>query len=230
MKLSPDETIYWQYGSIVINATLVWTWVVMAVIIIVVRTITRRLSKRKHISRGQTALEIIVKTISGQLKETGLKTPEIYIAFLGTLFLFVAISNFFTIVPFYEPPTSSLSTTTALALSVFLAVPFYGIKEGGLVNYLKTFIEPTFVMLPFNIIGELSRTLALAIRLFGNMMSGTVIIGILLSVMPLFFPIIMNALGLLTGMVQAYILTILATVYIAAATEESKTSKLKTKK
>ncbi|MEO6564320.1 MAG: F0F1 ATP synthase subunit A, partial [Nitrosospira sp.] len=120
--------------------------------------------------------------------------------------------------PGYEPPTGSLSTTTALAICVFIAVPFYGIKEQGLGRYLRSYLKPTPIMLPFNIISEFSRTLALAIRLFGNMMSGTMILAIMLTVAPFIFPVVMSALGLLTGMVQAYIFSILATVYIAAAT------------
>ncbi len=138
--------------------------------------------------------------------------------FLGTLFLFIAVANLCTIIPGYEPPTGSLSTTTALAISVFVAVLLFGIEDQGLAGYLKSYLKPTFIMLPFNIISELSRTLALAIRLFGNIMSGTMIVAILLTITPFIFPDFMNLLGLLTGMVQAYIFSILATVYIAAAT------------
>ena len=152
-----------------------------------------------------------------QIEEVGLKRPEKYLGFVGTLFLFIALANLFTILPGYEPPTGSLSTTAALALCVFVAVPFYGIRERGLGGYLKSYMEPTVIMLPFTIISEFSRTLALAVRLFGNMMSGTMIISILLVVTPFIFPAAMSALGLLTGMVQAYIFSILALVYIAAA-------------
>jgi F-type H+-transporting ATPase subunit a len=128
------------------------------------------------------------------------------------------MANLFTVVPCYETPTGSLSTTTALALCVFVAVPVFGIGQLGWRSYLKSYLQPTMIMLPFNIISELSRTLALAVRLFGNMMSGTMILGILLTITPFIFPVAMSALGLLTGMVQAYIFSILATVYIAAAT------------
>ncbi|MBU1692891.1 MAG: F0F1 ATP synthase subunit A, partial [Verrucomicrobia bacterium] len=143
--------------------------------------------------------------------------PRKYLGFLGTLFLFVALSALCTVIPGYEPPTGSLSTTVALALCVMVAVPLFGIEEQGVGVYLKSYVKPTFIMLPFNIISELSRTLALAVRLFGNMMSGAMIIGILLTITPFIFPIVMTALGLLTGVVQAYIFFILATVYIAAA-------------
>jgi F-type H+-transporting ATPase subunit a len=157
-----------------------------------------------------------------QIKEVGLSEPAKYLSFLGTLFLFVATASLCTVIPGYKPPTGSLSTTAALALCVFVAVPLFGIREQGFIAYLKTYMKPTFIMLPFNIISELSRTLALAVRLFGNMMSGVMIIGILLTITPFIFPIFMTVLGLLTGMVQAYIFSILATVYIAAATRVPK--------
>jgi F-type H+-transporting ATPase subunit a len=121
-------------------------------------------------------------------------------------------------VPGFQPPTGSLTTTTALAICVFFAVPIYGIAERGLKGYLSNYIQPSVAMLPFNIIGEISRTLALAVRLFGNIMSGTLIAAILLSLVPLFFPVIMQAFGLLVGLIQAYIFAILAMVYIASGT------------
>ena len=222
MKLSPDDTIFWQYGFVVINATIVWTWVIILFLAISSYMITRHLKTDIYISKWQAMLEIIVMGINSQIREVGLEKPERYIAFLGTLFLFIAISNSFILFPFYDPPTGSLSTTTALAISVFVAVPYYGILEGGFVNFLKSYIEPSFLLLPINIVSEFSRTLALAVRLFGNIMSGGVIVSILLSISPLIFPVLMNALGLLTGIVQAYIFSILATVYISAATTENK--------
>jgi F-type H+-transporting ATPase subunit a len=150
-----------------------------------------------------------------------LPAPEKYIGFLGTLFLFIATASLCTVIPGYTPPTGSLSTTAALALCVFVAIPMFGIQNQGLRGYLKSYLEPTVIMLPFNIISEASRTLALAVRLFGNMMSGAMIIAILLTITPFLFPVAMTLLGLLTGMVQAYIFSILATVYIAAAVQVS---------
>jgi len=218
MRLSPDDLIFWQYGFLKLNGTIVSTWGLMFVLAIGSKLITRKLSNGPHRSRWQNLLEIIVTSIEKQIEDVGLRHPQKYIGFLGTLFLFVALASLFTILPGYEPPTGSLSTTAALALCVLVVVPFSGIKEQGLGGYLKSYLEPTVIMLPFNIISELSRTLALAVRLFGNMMSGTMILAILLTVTPFIFPIVMSALGLLTGMVQAYIFSILATVYIAAAT------------
>jgi F-type H+-transporting ATPase subunit a len=224
MHLSSDDLIFWQHGWFKLNETIVMTWALMFVLAVGARLITRKLATGAKISRWQSALEIIVAGIKKQIEEVGLQQPEKYIGFIGTLFLFIALANIFTIIPGYEPPTGSLSTTTALALGVFVAVPFYGIKERRLGGYLKSYAEPTIIMLPFNIISELSHTLALAVRLFGNMMSGTMILAILLIITPFIFPIVMSALGLLIGMVQAYIFGILATVYIAAATGTSKTT------
>jgi F-type H+-transporting ATPase subunit a len=222
MHLSPDEIIYWQHGFLKLNATIVITWGLMLVLAVGSKLITRKLSTDLKRSRWQNLLEIVVTGIMKQIEEAGLSQPQKYICFLGTLFLFVAAASVCTIVPGYEPPTGSLSTTTALALCVFVAVPLFGIEEQGMGEYLKSYMEPTFIMLPFNIISELSRTLALAVRLFGNMMSGAMIIAILLTITPFIFPIIMTVLGLLTGMVQAYIFSILAAVYIAAATRVRK--------
>ncbi|PKH03960.1 F0F1 ATP synthase subunit A [Psychromonas sp. MB-3u-54] len=225
MHLSPDEIIFWQMGFAKINATMVSTWFLMLLMVASSMLITRRLSKVGARSRLQNLLEVIVTTIEGQLKEVGLDHPRDYIGFLGTLFLFVAVASLSTIIPFYEPPTGSLSTTVALALCVFVAVPLYGVLRQGVGRYLKSYLEPNFIMLPFNIIGEVTRTIALAVRLFGNMMSGTLIMGILLAITPLLFPIVLTLLGLLTGMVQAYIFFTLATVYIAAATDAGRRKK-----
>jgi F-type H+-transporting ATPase subunit a len=223
MNLTSDQTIFWQYGFVKLNGTIVTTWILMVAMSLGAKVITRKLATQGEVSRWQAALEIIVTGINTQIKEVGLSHPEKYLGFLGTLFLFVAMASLCTVIPGYMPPTGSLSTTAALALCVFIAVPLFGMREQGFLGYLKTYVEPTPIMLPFNIISELSRTLALAVRLFGNMMSGAMIIGILLTITPFLFPIVMTALGLLTGMVQAYIFSILAAVYIAAATVARKT-------
>ena len=219
MRLSPDQLIFWEQGFFKLNATIAFTWAIMFVLAVGSILITRRLTTGHQRSRWQNLLEIIVTGIAKQIEEVGLRRPNTYLPFLGTLFLFVAVSTLGTIIPGYEPPTGSLSTTVALALCVFVAVPLFGIMDQGIGGYLKSYIEPTVIMLPFNIISEISRTIALAVRLFGNMMSGAMIIGILLTITPFLFPIVMTLLGLLTGMVQAYIFFILAAVYIAAATQ-----------
>ncbi|HOT77421.1 MAG TPA: F0F1 ATP synthase subunit A [Candidatus Wallbacteria bacterium] len=220
MRISPDEVVIWHGGFVTVNMTLVTTWLLMAAMAIAARLITRGVSKGVHVSRWQSGLEIIVLALKDVISGVGLSRPDAYIGFIGTLFLFIAVSNLATVLPFYEPPTGSYSTTAALSLCVFFAVPFFGIRELGLYGYLKTFVQPTFLMLPFHVISQITRTLALATRLFGNIMSGSMVLALLISIAPLVFPIAVIALGLLTGIVQAYIFTILATVFIAAATHE----------
>lgn len=217
MHISPDDIIFWQHGFFKLNATIAWTWVLMAILVIGARIVTQRLSTDIRISHWQSVLEIIVIGMLDQIEQVGLPHPKKHVAFIGTIFLYIALAALCTIFPLYEPPTGSLSTTAALTISVFIAVPLMGIGEQGVKGYLKTYIEPTPLMLPFNIISEFSRTLALAIRLFGNMMSGTMILSILLVIVPFIFPIVMTLLGLLTGMVQAYIYSIITTVYLTAA-------------
>lgn len=217
MQLSPDEHIFWQYGFVKLNATIVFTWALMLVLAVGSKIITGKLATGLKRSRWQNLLEIVVVAMENQIAEVGLREPRRFLGFIGTLFLFVAIASLCTIIPGFKPPTGSLSTTVALALCVFVVVPLFGIEDQGLIGYFKSYLEPTVIMLPFNIIGEISRTLALSVRLFGNMMSGEMIIGILLTITPYIFPIVMTLLGLLTGMVQAYIFSVLATVYIAAA-------------
>ncbi|MDD4362716.1 MAG: F0F1 ATP synthase subunit A [Atribacterota bacterium] len=219
MEITPDTIIYFQWNGIHLNATIVFTWVVMFLLVLISWLATRDLRVGPDISRWQTSLEVIISYIRQQIEEITQQNPDQFIPFLGSLFLFISISNLLTIVPGYQPPTGSLSTTTALAICVFFAIPIFGIDKIGVKNYLKQYLKPSVLMLPFNIIGEFSRTLALAVRLFGNIMSGTLVAGILLIIVPLFVPIIMQILGLLIGQIQAYIFTILATVYIASATQ-----------
>ena len=221
MHLSPDQLILWQHGPIRLNATIASTWALMLVLSVGSKLITGTLTSGTQRARWQNLLEIIVTGIERQIEAVGISRPRKYLPFLGTLFLFLAAAALCTIIPGYEPPTASLSTTAALALCVLVAVPLFGIIEQGIGSYLASYLKPTFIMLPFNIISELSRTLALAVRLFGNMMSGSMIVAILLTITPFIFPIVMTLLGLLTGIVQAYIFSILAAVYIAAATRAS---------
>jgi len=217
MEISPDAWILHEWRGWQLTATVAFTWVVMAILTLGSRAVTARLSEGETVSRWQVLLEVVVTAIRDQIDEVGARDPDRYLPFIGTLFLFIATANVLAIVPGFQPPTGSLSTTAALAICVLIAVPIFAIGRRGLVGYLRTYLRPTPLMLPFNIISELSRTVALAVRLYGNVMSGTVIVGILISVAPFFFPVIMQLLGLLTGLVQAYIFAILAMVYIASA-------------
>lgn len=158
----------------------------------------------------------------GQIRDICPEGGDRYLPFVGTLFLFIGVSNLLDIVPGWRAPTSSLSTTAALAICVGVAVPLFGIRQQGVTAYFRHYLRPTVIMLPFHLMSETSRNLALAIRLFGNMMSASMIAAILLAIAPFFFPVLMQALGLLTGMIQAYIFAILAMVYIAAAVQSQR--------
>jgi len=218
MQLTPDETTVFTLWGLGINETVVNTWIVMALLTVASMLVTRKLRPDVPPNRWRTTLEVIVTGIQRQVEDISPQSSRHVLYFSGTLFLFIALSNLLLVMPGFTPPTASLSTTAALALSVLIAVPLFGISRQGVGGYLKTYIQPSIVMLPFNIISEFSRGISLAIRLYGNVMSGAVIAGILLGVAPFFFPVVMDVLGLLTGLIQAYIFAILATVYISSAT------------
>ncbi|MDY7015619.1 MAG: F0F1 ATP synthase subunit A [Cyanobacteriota bacterium] len=222
MRISPDHLIFWQWQWMSLNATIVYTWLVMAILAIGSWWITRQLSVDPKMPRWQNVLEIIVENINHQIREASQQEPERFLPFIGTLFLFIAVSNLLTVFPVYESPAGSLSTTVALALCVFVAVPLYGIQQQGVLGYLKHYIQPMPVMLPFQIISEISRTVSLAIRLFGNVMSTGLLVAILLSIVPLFFPAVMQLFGVLVGIIQAYVFAILSIVYIASGMREQK--------
>lgn len=216
MEFNPDNIIYWEWDVIRINATLVYTWAVMAALTMIAWGVTSRIDPNTSISRWQHLLEALVTLIREQIAEASRQKPDRYLPFIGTLFLFIVVSNVLDVVPGFTAPTTSLTTTAALATIVFFAVPVFGIMHQGFRGYMSQYLKPTPFMLPFNVIGEISRTVALAIRLFGNIMSGSLIVAILLSLAPLFFPVAMQAFGLLIGVIQAYVFAILALVYIAS--------------
>jgi len=218
-QISPDQVILFQWGWIVINATLVYTWAVMGLLVAGSLLITRGLSRGRTIPRWQNLLEVILSGVRSEIREIVKEGADSYLPFIGTLFLFILTSNLLTFIPGYVAPTSALSTTSALAVAVFFAVPIFGVSKLGIIEYLKEYFRPNIIFFPFHVMGEFSRTLALAVRLFGNLMSHEKVIAILLAVTPLFFPIVMQALGLLIGLIQAYIFAILAMVYIASASQ-----------
>jgi len=220
MHITPDQSTLWRWGFLHLNMTIVYTWVVMLLLAAGSSLVTRKLADAElPRSRWRNAFEIVVEAIRGQIREVCPQGGDAYLPFVGTLFLFIAVSNLLDIVPGWRAPTGSLSTTAALAICVGVAVPVFGIQSRGVIEYFRHYLKPMFIMLPIHLLSETSRNLALAVRLFGNIMSGSMIVGILLAIAPFFFPVLMQALGLLTGMIQAYIFAILATVYIAAAVQ-----------
>jgi F-type H+-transporting ATPase subunit a len=216
VELSPDALVVWQWGFVKLNATILVTWATMLVLVVGSRAVTRTLETGPDVPRLQSLLEIVVVGMRSHIGETTADDPDRYLPFVGTLFLFIATSTVLAVIPGVSAAAASLSTTAALALCVFLAIPVYGIAARGLRGYFGNYLRPTPFMLPFHLIGEVSRTVALAIRLFGNLMSGRLVVAILLSVTPILFPAVMEAFGLFIGLIQAYVFAILAMVYIAS--------------
>lgn len=223
MSIDPSDIIYFEYGFIRITATLVYTWALMLFLIIGSILIRSSIGKSKSpltVTKSQNVSEAVITTVRSQIREVTQEDPSRYLPFIGTIFIFILFANVISIIPGFISPTASLNTTTALAICVFLAVPYYGIRSQGVGSYLKQYIKPNIIMLPFNLIGEVSRTLSLAVRLYGNIMSSGLIVIILLGIIPLFFPVLVNAFGLLMGGIQAYVFSILSIVYIASATQQ----------
>src|SRR5690606_1669821 len=149
-EITPDSWVLWQIGPFALNATIVFTWAVMLILVVGAATITRRLSYSPELTRWQNLLEVLVGGIRAQLRAVSRQEPGPYLPFVGTLFLFIAVSNVLAVVPGWRPPTASLSTTTALALCVAIAVPVFGIAHEGLATYLRHYVRPNVFMLPFN--------------------------------------------------------------------------------
>ncbi|VVD67231.1 F0F1 ATP synthase subunit A [Pandoraea terrigena] len=209
-------------GPLVITAPVVVTWAIMAAMTGASLLLTRNLSIKP--SRAQIALELLVGTIDSEIRGTMQADPAPYRSLIGTLFLFVLVANWSSLIPGIEPPTAHLETDAALALLVLAATLVCGVRSRGARGYLATFAEPAWVMIPLNVVEQITRTFSLVVRLFGNVMSGVFVVGIVLSLAGLLVPIPLMALDLLTGAVQAYIFAVLAMVFIGTAVGESSIS------
>jgi F-type H+-transporting ATPase subunit a len=218
---SPLSSIaLFHLGPVPVSEGVVTTWAIMLVLILGGFLLGRRLSLVP--SPIQAFLELIVEAVDSQIRDTMRVEPDPYRAFIGTLFVFIFLANWVTLVPGVEPPTAHLETDAALALLVFLAVIRFGVRAGGLRGYLASFASPNLVMVPLNIVESLTRSFSIMVRLFGNVMSGVFVVGIVLSLAGLLVPIPLMALDLLTGAVQAYIFAVLAMVFIAGVVEDAK--------
>ena len=216
MQASPlTSTLLFHIGPVAITRPVVTTWIIMAVLALVCRFVTRRLSMLPD--RRQAVLEGIVTGIIGQIEDVIRKDGRPFLPLVGTLFIFLVIANLCGVLPGVEAPTGKIETPAALALIVFFSVHYFGVRARGLRGYLASFAEPKLIMLPLNILSEITRTFSLMVRLFGNVMSGEFIIGLVVALAGLFLPIPLMALEILVGLVQAYIFTVLATVFIGAA-------------
>ena len=212
-------TILFQLGPVNITRPVVTTWAVMAALALASQVMTKRLVL--HPTRGQLILELIVTGIMGQIKEVIRKEPRPFLPLLGTLFIFLVAANLSGVLPGVQAPTATLETPAALALIVFVAVHFYGVRSRGFSGYLASFTKPKLIMLPLNIISEITRTFSMMVRLFGNVMSGEFVIALIIGLAGLFVPVPLMALEILVGLVQAYIFTVLATVFIGAAVNDA---------
>lgn len=208
-------SVLFHLGPVPITEPVVTTWCLIAALAVVCFALTRGLQLRRP-SRWQAVLEILVTTIEDQITETMQTAGKPFVPVLGTLFIFLAFANVLGVVPGVRPPTASLETAAALALIVFLAVHVYGLRRRGLRAYLGSYAKPTIVMLPLNVLSEVTRTFSLMVRLFGNVLSGEFVIATVLALAGLFVPIPLMALEILIGLIQAYIFTVLAAVFIGA--------------
>ena len=213
--------IAFMLGPIPVTTPVVITWAIMTVLTLTGFALTRRL--RLNAGPAQTVLELVVATLDAQIDATLQRDPTPYRAVIGTLFVFILAANWTSLVPGAEPPTAHLETDAALAAVVFVATIYYGIRANGAFGYLRTFAEPSWVMIPLNLVEQITRTFSLMVRLFGNVMSGVFVVGIVLSLAGLLVPIPLMALDLLTGAVQAYIFAVLSAVFIAAALGDHRT-------
>jgi len=218
MASSPlASTILFHLGPVGITRPVVTTWAIMAVLTLISWLVTGRL--RLHPDRRQIVLELLVTAIMAQIDEVIRKSPRPFLPLLGTLFIFLVAANLSGVLPGVEAPTGKLETPAALALIVFVAVHYFGVRARGPFGYLASFAKPKLIMLPLNIVSEITRTFSLMVRLFGNVMSGEFVIALVVALAGLFVPVPLMALEILVALVQAYIFTILATVFIGAAVD-----------
>ena len=211
------SAVLFHLGPVAITRPVVTTWAIMAVLTLGSWFVTRRLTPLPD--RRQAVVELVVTGIIGQVEEVIRKDPRPFLPILGTLFIFLVAANLSGVLPAVQAPTGTLETPAALALIVFGSVHFFGLRARGPVGYLASFAKPKAIMLPLNIVSEITRTFSLMIRLFGNVMSGEFIIALIVGLAGLFVPIPLMALEILVGLVQAYIFTTLATVFIGAAVD-----------
>lgn len=214
------STVLFHIGPVAIARPVVTTWAIMLALTVVCWLVTRRLQKQP--GERQAVLELVVAGIERQIGDIIRKDARRYLPLLGTLFIFLVTANLSGLLPGVEGPTGKLETPAALAFIVFLSVHYYGIRSRGVRGYLASFAEPKLIMLPLNILSEITRTFSLMLRLFGNIMSGEFVIALVVALAGLFVPIPLMALEILVGLVQAYIFTVLAAVFIGAAAGNAK--------
>jgi len=216
-----DKMYLFELFGIPINVTIFSTWIVMGVLVLMSWIATHNLKPSLKVSKFQTLIEMVISWLNGEVKEASGDNPVKYMGMGLALFMFVLLGNLLTIIPWFRPPTASLTTSIAMAIIVFLAIPYFAIRNAGLKGYLKKFIDPSPYMLPMNIFSEFASSFAMGLRLFGNMLSGVMFGSVLTSFLPFLVPLSMQVLGLLSGSIQAYIFALLAVVYTSAVAPQT---------
>ena len=216
LQLHPLQTeVLFHAGPVPITAEVVTTWVIMVIVVLLSWLATRR--AQVHGGWLQATVEVAVEAIADQIKAVLGANPWPYLPLLGTLFIYLVFANLSGVLPDVVAPTAHIETPAALAMIVFFSVQFFGIKEQGLKSYAKRYLEPNPLLLPLNLLSQITRSFSMMVRLFGNMMSHEFIIAIILFLAGLFVPVPFMLLGILIGIIQAFIFTILATVYVGGA-------------
>ena len=217
MNITTDAELYFQYGFFKVNATLLYSWIVMAILIIVAIFVNKSI-KKNSVSRLQNVFEALISTIDNQIKQISNRNIEIIFPFVATLFIYIITSNLISLIPTFESPTASLSTTLALAICTFIFSVAIGIKENGVLKYIGSYFKPIALLMPLNVIGQLSKIISLSFRLYGNIMSSGAIIFILSNItfLSVGFPILISLLSTIGGVIQAYIFSILSMIAISS--------------
>lgn len=214
------EAALLHFGPLALTSDVMTTWGILLAYALLGKLVSGRLKEVP--ARWQSALEAMVTAIEAAIAEVvPAGSVRIVLPFVATLWVFILTANLLGLVPGLHAPTRSLSTTAALALLVFGSTHWFGIRAHGLRKHLRHYLQPSPILLPFHVIGELTRTLALAIRLFGNMMSLEMAAVLLLLIAGFLVPVPLLMLHLVEALVQAYIFGVLALIYIAGALEES---------
>ncbi len=211
-----DAPTVFTVGPVEVTTTVVVTWGVLVGLAVLALVVRDRLDPKRP-GALQIGCEALVTWLDNEIRNIIGRRPDRYFPFIATIFVFILVGNLVASLPFVKAPTADLSTTVALAVIVAVSVPVYGIAAKGVIGYLRVYVSPTPFMLPLNIIGEATRTVALAIRLFANIMSGGLIVAVLVGFVPIILPTAMELLGLITALVQAYVFPVLAMVYIGGA-------------
>ena len=218
-----DIAIVFQLGSVQVSQTVLTSFAITLLLGFFSWLVTRQLQQTP--GSIQTAIEGIVSLIENAVANVAPQQAKLLTPFIGSLWIFIIIANLIGLIPGLESPTRDLSATSALAIVVFLSVHWYGIRISGLKNYLRHYLRPSPILLPFHLVSEITRTVALAVRLFGNMMSLEMAALLILLVAGFLAPVPILMLHIIEALVQAYIFGMLALVYVAGGIQSQQLQK-----